>query len=230
MQAILEIIGQTNIYMSSTTSLALVKDVARWVTRIVTIFGLDSANASDRIGWTTAASNSDSTEASLPYLRLFSSFRDRVRGVAIKDPSLAISQELLTLSDKVRDIELPDLGVSLDDREWKDGKPALIKFAPAEELRAIREDKERKAAEKEASRLALQQAEEQKLKRAHIDPKVMFKEDGEGWTEFDNDGIPTKDKEGAEVAKSKRKNLVKQHKAQRKAWEKVTGKKYVEET
>lgn len=224
MQAILEIIGQTNIYMSSTTSLALVKDVARWVTRIVTIFGLDTANASDCIGWTTVSANSDFHEASLPYLRLFSSFRDRVRGLAITDTSQAISQELLTLSDKVRDIELPDLGVSLDDRGWKNGKPALIKFVPAEELRAIREEKEHKAAANEALKLERQRAEEQRLQRAKVDPKVMFKEDGEGWTEFDNDGIPTKDKEGVEVVKSKRKKLEKQHKAQRKAWESATGK------
>jgi cysteinyl-tRNA synthetase len=50
----------------------------------------------------------------MPYLRALSSFRDEVRKLALKGAS---SKEILELCDRLRDNELVDLGVALDDQE-----------------------------------------------------------------------------------------------------------------
>lgn len=50
----------------------------------------------------------------MPYLRVLSSFRDEVRRLALKS---ANSKEILELCDRLRDNELIDLGVALDDQE-----------------------------------------------------------------------------------------------------------------
>lgn len=52
----------------------------------------------------------------MPYLRALSSFRDEVRKLALKG---ANSKEILELCDRLRDNELVDLGVALDDQEGR---------------------------------------------------------------------------------------------------------------
>ncbi|KAI5813660.1 tRNA synthetases class I (C) catalytic domain-containing protein [Pyronema omphalodes] len=219
MQLIVDLISTTNIYMSATTNLALVKEIARWITRITTIFGLDNNSSPDRIGWTSEESSAgNAEEIAMPYLRLLSSFRDSVRALGIADPKSESSKELLRLCDKLRDIDLADLGVSLDDR---DSANALIKFVPAEELRAAREEKERKAAEreqkKEEARLKREEEERKKLEQAKVDPTTMFRT--EEWSEWDDQGIPTKDKEGEEITKSRKKALTKAWEQQKKKFD-----------
>ena len=62
MKALTDLIGSTNKYMSQTKSLTAVKEIARWVTRIVTIFGLGSTgtpNGSDCIGWDSSTGAED---------------------------------------------------------------------------------------------------------------------------------------------------------------------------
>jgi len=50
----------------------------------------------------------------MPYLRTLSGFRDGVRRLARDNAKLS---EILALCDKLRDQELVDLGVALDDQE-----------------------------------------------------------------------------------------------------------------
>lgn len=50
----------------------------------------------------------------MPYLRALSGFRDQVRQLAM---SGAASSDILALTDKLRDHDLVDLGVALDDQE-----------------------------------------------------------------------------------------------------------------
>lgn len=52
----------------------------------------------------------------MPYLRTLSSFRDGVRKLAIEKGDSAL-KDILTLSDKLRDVDLVPLGVALDDQE-----------------------------------------------------------------------------------------------------------------
>lgn len=220
MKVITDLIGETNKYMASTSALSSVKEIARWITHIVNVFGLDSLstpNGEDRIGWSdaTASGAAGVEDLVMPYLRALSAFRDAVKQLAIANPKDTASKELLLLSDRLRDYDLAKLGVSLDDRESAVGMPALIKFAPAEELIAAREEKERRAAgegrRKEEARLKREEEERKKAELGKVSHKDMYRT--EEWSDWDEDGMPIKDKEGKQVTKSRTKVL-------RKGWEK----------
>ena len=70
--------------------------------------------------------------------------RDELRAVVSALESSS-KQAVLTLSDRIRDYDLTDLGVQLDDQT---DKPSLIKFVPASKLIAARDEKAALLAEK----------------------------------------------------------------------------------
>ncbi|TVY16675.1 Cysteine--tRNA ligase [Lachnellula arida] len=245
--------------------------VARWVTKIVGIFGLD-ANAKPPytgLGWANSAAsanlnpqetvapfaavfqkvkseveslalhsevldkllaaNVDSEFESLatagskdpealvmPYLRTVSRIRDEIRKLAPTSPS---KKQILSLSDQIRDDDLTNLGVYLDDRS--EGQSALIKFIPKTELLAQREEKaakeREKAAQKEAARLAREKIEADKAAKAKVSPTDMFRD--ERFSAWDEDGLPTKTKEGEDVPKSGLKKMKKDWERQKKVHE-----------
>lgn len=226
-------------------------EVARWITWIVRVFGLDgSADPKDEsIGWSGTdvpqeakpfvyavsrerdeirqhAIAGDLSEevlnaiiskdkptqqqdaATVPYAQVLSTFQDNLRGLAEKK---APAKEFLALCDRLRDLDLWDLGVYLEDRE---NAPAMVRPVDAE-LRAAREQKEAIARQKlEAKQKREREEAEKKAKlaeQAKISHKEMFKT--EEYSAWDEDGLPTKDKDGADVAKGRSKKL-------RKEWEK----------
>ncbi|TEB37525.1 cysteinyl-tRNA synthetase [Coprinellus micaceus] len=202
-------------------SLNGVKEVARWVTKVLQIFGFGSAGGSDPIGWAsetgagTGAAH-DTQSVALPY----------VKHLAITHKEQGVCPELLKLSDHVRDHQLLQLGVNLEDRDSSVGEPALIKFGDPAELIAAREakmqvqlEKERK---KEAARLDALRLEEEKVEKAKVNPKDMFRT--EEYAQWDDDGIPTVDAQGEEVTKSKRKTLKKAWDKQKKLYDAYTTK------
>ena len=228
MHTLSDIVQRANVYMlNSTFSLAAVKEIARWVTRIINIFGLDPTPYSgEKIGWNEAtAKTEDKEELLMPYLRVLSSFRDKIRNLAIGEKEGVSPQELLAVCDVLRNNDLPPLGVSLDDRN---SAVALVKLVPPEELLAQRAEKERKDAEKEANRLALrkerEEMERKKLEASKISPFEMFKPPHlDEFEEWDADGLPTKGKGGQEVTKNRLKKLKKDWARQHKLWEEAQG-------
>jgi cysteinyl-tRNA synthetase len=275
MRIIYELIKEANIYMNTYKASANVQElasVARWVTKIVGIFGLD-ANASapyNGLGWASskAAASADPKETirpyaavyndvkgeietlrlhsdaldallslnvhdefaalvssgesdpeaiAMPYLRAISRMRDELRRLA---PQSESKKQILILSDRIRDQDLTNLGVYLDDRP--DNQPSLIKFVPKEELIAQREEKAakewEKAAQKEAARLAREKLEAEKAEKAKIDPRDMFRSD-EKYSEWDAEGLPTRMKDGSDVPKSQGKKLKKDWDRQKKLFD-----------
>lgn len=250
---------------------------ARWVTKMVTIFGLNGAAApgDDSIGW----SGIDVPEASKPVVSALSQMRDRLRTVSksslessteltsdslqpiLKDPayssdvgaeapadlraildtfrndalnlktSKGMAKEILQLCDRVRDVDLWDKDIALEDRL---PQPALIRPV----TRELREKKEKERAEKEAREQGKEEMERQKAKakaereqeaaakadKGRLSHLEMFKtEDYSAWNES---GMPTKDKEGEELTKSRVKKLTKDWERQKKlheAWLKSNG-------
>lgn len=275
MRAIYKLIGDANIYINTHKADIEVRElekVARWVTKIVGILGLD-ANATppyEGLGWAPTPLNStvnpqeaiapysevyqnvraeieklqvhskaldalvnidvnaeftsvistganDIETISMPYLRTVSRMRDELRRLAPASPS---KNQILALSDRIRDEDLTNLGVYLDDRP--DGQPSLIKFVPKADLIAQREEKaakeREKVAQKEAARLAREKLEEERKEKAKISPVDMFKGD-ERFSVWDEEGIPVKMKGGEEVPKSQLKKLRKDWDKQKKLWE-----------
>ena len=128
------------------------------------------------------------------------------------DPKL--SRNILTVCDQVRDVDLWQRGIYLEDRDG--GKPALIRLV-TREMQAARDEKEEKERQKQkakAEREAEAAAKAEKGKLSHLE---MFKTDEYG--EWDEEGLPTKDKDGEGVAKSKAKKLRKDWERQKKAHE-----------
>ncbi|KAI0805756.1 cysteinyl-tRNA synthetase [Xylaria sp. FL0064] len=275
MRIIADIIRKANISIGAQngkSELAAVESIARWITKIVGILGLD-ANANppyEGLGWASASAGADidpttavrpyeavynsvlsdakslnlpasetltnllsqspglefdslakagvrdPEQLGLPYIRATSRLRDELRRIV---PSVApeLKAAILSLSDRIRDFDLTNIGVYLDDRP--DGQPSLIKFIPAAELIAAREEKAAKDAErakaKEEARIAREKAEAEKWEKAKVAPLDMFKDD-ERYSEWDAEGIPTKLKDGSEVPKAQLKKLKKEWDRQKK--------------
>ncbi|KAA8641958.1 hypothetical protein EYZ11_011185 [Aspergillus tanneri] len=272
MQIISKIVRDANVYMGETSDLRTVELVARWVTKIVGILGLDAGAQPpyDGLGWSSASSRIDidprtavqpyasvfsrivgevqalgvaehsvqtllnqSPETAfaelekngeldpetlaLPYVRAVSRLRDELRRL-IPSESLEpkTKSAIIALADRIRDYDLTDIGVQLDDQV---DRPSLIKFVPAAKLIAARNERAalaaEKASQKEKARLAREKAEAEKWEKAKLSPQLMFREDKK-YQEWDNDGLPTKLADGSEVPKSQLKKLKKEWDRQKK--------------
>mmetsp|Transcript_2949 Transcript_2949/g.5622 ORF Transcript_2949/g.5622 Transcript_2949/m.5622 type:complete len:744 (+) Transcript_2949:188-2419(+) len=120
---------------------------------------------------------------------------------------------VLQWSDEARDVILPSLGKRLND--MPDGSFRLSEWPlrEQEQLRKRKEEEEKKKQEME--RLAAEKA-----KKALIPPAEMFLGD-DRYSKYDDEGVPTHDKEGEPLSKSARKKLLKMHGAQKKKYEKA---------
>jgi len=248
MRSISRLITEYNSADKATLSDDLVFNIARWITRIVRIFGLDgTADPNDGgIGWAGVdipaeakqfvyavaqerdavrqhaiagdlsnevleaiiSKDSPSKAAATPYSNVLSNFQTDLKSLAEKN---APAKEYLALCDKLRDLDLWDLGIYLEDR---DNAPAMVRPVDAE-LRAAREQKDAIAKQKREAKEKREREEAEKkaklAEQAKINPKDMFRT--EEFSAWDEDGLPTKDAKGEDVPKSRGKKL-------RKEWEK----------
>ncbi|OCF72041.1 cysteine-tRNA ligase [Kwoniella mangroviensis CBS 8886] len=236
-QILLDLIAKTNIYFSTKgrdSNLGVVVNIAEWITRMLWMFGLgEGAPPKNGIGWGIATvggqegvNGQDVSSQVEPWARSISSFRDSVRKLAM-NKSISpeqLSKQILSLSDKFRDEDAVNLGLQLDDGQGQDGG-ALWKIVDPSSLVAAREEKKRIAAEKLAKKEASAKAAEEKkriqLEKGKVSPKDMFKPPHvQGlYTEWDEQGLPTKDAEGKEVSKNAVKKWQKEQKVQEKLHE-----------
>ncbi|CAI2184081.1 12839_t:CDS:10 [Funneliformis geosporum] len=221
---LMELINRANIYLSSgrnNINVNVLENIAKYATKILKIFGVTENPASEEIGFGISQQQNigNVEDIVLPYLRVLSGFRDNVRNLARQQSS---HNEFLALSDKLRDIDLVELGVSLDDHE--DGK-ALVKLVDKKELIKAREEKLKvqaeKAAKKEAVAKAKEEERQKRLEKGKLAAEDMFKdvngEDGENaYSAFDEQGIPTLDGQGQELPKNRIKKFKKEWEAQKK--------------
>lgn len=226
------IITRTNIYISqqkSTLSLANIKEVARWLTRVTDMLGLDGSSSSvesgTKIGWSRrvhaqndAMNGVEPAEFNTEFHREVSKARDSMRSIAARSP-VEVKKELLELSDYLRDHVFVNEGVCLDDRDA--GQPALLKCIPKEQLIAARDQRQAELGaqqeKKETARLERQRLEREKLEEGKLSQLEMFRTSE--FSAWDEDGIPTKDAQGEEINKSRSKKLRKDWERQKKKHE-----------
>ncbi|KAG8860564.1 hypothetical protein FRB96_003818 [Tulasnella sp. 330] len=222
---LLELISRTNIYVQrgrAAVNVSVVELIAKWVTKMLRMFGLgEGVVAPGSIGWGDAVREGESTvdrdAILLPYLQVLSTFRDDVRKLAIAQ---APPKDILALCDRLRDIDLAPLGVALDDQE--DGK-ALVKLVNPDVLVRARDEKAAALAAKAANKIASAEAEKAKkrakMEKGKVAPAEMYKvpnvPDGM-YSEWNGDGVPTKDGEGKELSGAKAKKVAKEWEIQRK--------------
>lgn len=227
MRILLDLVSTTNVYERARRqdpNVRVLQNVAGWVGEMLRMFGLGEGPVREgEIGWGevdegqgSSSSGADRETLLIPYLEALSSFRSSVRQLARAG---APHTDLLKLADRLRDQDLVDLGVALEDNA---NGSAMVKLVPAEQLRADREEKVRQEAEKQkrkaeaAAKAAALKAE--KLRKGKVPPELLFKpisqgglaEEGE-YKEWDEKGFPTVDgKTGEELSKKKKKNLEKE--------------------
>lgn len=148
----------------------------------------------------------DHTDAdSNPFEKVLRNFQSET--FSLQDPS-TLSEKVLNLCDRVRNIDLWDLGIYLEDRDG--AQPALVRPVTTA-LRQARAEKEERDRQREKARKEKEKDAAAKVDRGRLSHLDMFK--AEEFSEWDQDGIPVKDKDGREVAKNRVKRL-------RKEWEK----------
>ncbi len=139
-----QLIAQTNLYLAARPrpkNIKPLRSVGEWITRMLRMLGLGegpAVNEEGAIGWGEISvdgavavdvgatvqmwgpklmwSSHQREEVLMPYLRALSAFRDDIRKLALGNAS---PKEILELCDRLRDNELVDLGVALDDQEGK---------------------------------------------------------------------------------------------------------------
>jgi cysteinyl-tRNA synthetase len=224
----MELVNSSNIYLNQSNNeikIDLVVEIVKYLTKMLKIFGFEARE--DNLGWKEERQsinnwngNINKEEVCMPFIKILSKFRDLVREVSIEGKD---SKILLEKCDLVRDNELLELGVALDDRS--DGKGALIKFLndnEKEELLKLQREKEaitlaKKQKKIEQARIAAEK-EKERLEKGKLSPLEMFKteEMKKLYKEWDEEGLPLKTIDGEEVSKSGRKKLVKQQQQQAK--------------
>jgi cysteinyl-tRNA synthetase len=213
---LLDLVSKSNVYERNVgraaANVGVLEAVATYVGNMLRMLGLGDGSISEgSIGWGEAAKagetgDTNREELLMPYLRALSTFRDSIRSLARNQ---APHTELLQLSDQLRDLDMVDLGVALEDQE--DGK-ALVKLVDAEILQRQRLEKEtaiaEKAARKKESAAKQEAARLERLEKGKTKPEDLLRT--KEFLEWDEKGVPVKDKEGNDVSKSKKKQYEKE--------------------
>ncbi|XP_016929167.2 cysteine--tRNA ligase, cytoplasmic [Drosophila suzukii] len=214
LDAIRELVSASNVYIrdnKTRLNSLLLRNVATYITDLLHVFGAISGPRGG-IGFPVSggsglqAAGADLETTVLPYVQSLAEFRNLVREQAKTLKAL----DILKLCDDLRDNVLPNLGVRLED---KDGGKYAVKLVDRDSLLREREAKlaaeAEKAAEKERKKQAAAEAAAAKEAQRRVNPKEMFLGETEKYSAFDENGLPTLDKEGKEVSKGQIKKLQK---------------------
>ncbi|VUC33807.1 unnamed protein product [Clonostachys rosea] len=162
--------------------------------------------------------SSTAADSDTRYHAVATQFRDDIQNLASES---APAKDILGICDAFRDVHLYSLDIYLEDRQ---SGPALVRPLDQSIRKALEE--KRAAVEAAQSEKAARKAEEEEKRReknrqASINPRDMFRI--ENYSEWDEQGIPTKDAKGEEVTKSAKKKLVKLHERQQKLYKEWLG-------
>lgn len=152
--------------------------------------------------------------ASKPYAEAAASWLSKIGDLLAAN---AEPKQFLPLCDELRNTTLWDLGIYLEDRE---SQPALVRPLNAS-LRQERSNREALAQLKldkaKAAKEAKDKEEAERQEKAKLSHLEMFRVSE--FSAWDAEGLPTKDAEGKEVAKSRSKKLKKEWERQKKLHE-----------
>lgn len=159
-----------------------------------------------------------SKEDSNPYEKVLENFELEMSSLQ-DTPSL--SKEVLQLCDRVRDLDLWNLGIYLEDRDGN--QPALIRPV-TRTLRAARTEKEDRERQKEKARIEREKDAAAKADKGRLSHLDLFRTTE--YSEWDLEGLPLKDADGGEITKNRGKKLRREWDRQKKlheAWVEAHG-------
>lgn len=229
LDVIRELVTGCNIYIRDNAKKGvnklLLRRIGEYVTDLLHIFGA-IVGPRGGLGFPLTAGagggggQQDTEALVMPFVKTMADFRGSVREQARQLKAV----EILKLCDDLRDEQLPNLGVRLEDKE---NGPAAIKLMSKEALLKEREQKKaqelEKALEKERKRLEQLALQEAREAQKRINPKEMFLKETDKYSAFDENGLPTLDVEGKEVSKGQVKKLQKLQQAQEKKYNEYLG-------
>ncbi|GLA43110.1 hypothetical protein AnigIFM63309_000836 [Aspergillus niger] len=161
---------------------------------------------------TSATKEATVSDSDKPYSQVLDNFTSQLASLSLDDTKQA-SKDILSLCDRLRNVDLFNLGIYLEDRE---NKPALVRPVTKDMLQA-REEQARKALLKQQEKEKQEKLAQERLEKGKLNPVEMFRTSE--YSAWDEDGIPTKDAAGEPLAKSKSKKLRKDWERQKKAHE-----------
>ncbi|KAL2809754.1 tRNA synthetases class I (C) catalytic domain-containing protein [Aspergillus granulosus] len=185
--------------------LSTMRDALRQAARAKTINAEEVGKIVDRGTVSDAV-----TEANQPYASVLSDFRTKVSSL---EDSANMGKEILALCDRVRDVDLFDIGVYLEDRE---NLPAIVRPVSRDLIQA-REEKAAQALQKQKEREAKEKEALKKLEKGKLSHLEMFRTSE--YSAWDEEGLPTRDAGGEEITKSRAKKLRKDWERQKKLHE-----------
>ncbi|KAJ5379028.1 hypothetical protein N7509_012147 [Penicillium cosmopolitanum] len=185
--------------------LSTIRDTVRLAARSKE--GISSSQIADAV---KIEAPTEASETAKPYAEVLSNFRNKVASLQSSDSA---GKEVLALCDRVRDIDLFDLGVYLEDR---DNLPALVRPVTREMIQA-REEKEARARQKQLEKQKREQEALKQLEKGKLSHLEMFRTNE--YSAWDDEGLPTRDTGGEEITKSRAKKLRKDWERQKKAHE-----------
>ncbi|KAL7671182.1 hypothetical protein ACOME3_006087 [Neoechinorhynchus agilis] len=219
MESLRQLLAQTNVYIIEKTqpskNVILLKQIGDYFDRMFRVFGL--MRDPETFGSIVESGGESLEETVMPFIKLLVKFRERTRQLAIEHNL----DNLLKECDRLRDIELAELGVRLEDREGKTTvklmDPEVLKM---EKLRLEEAEREKEALNqaKKAQMDALKAIREEKRK---LPPSKLFTKQTDKYSKFDEEGFPVLDKGGEPLSKSETKKLRKifdAHKKKYDAW------------
>ncbi|KAK9296991.1 hypothetical protein QLX08_009174 [Tetragonisca angustula] len=213
LDAIRDLVTYCNIYMKEIKqpNTLLLRDVAVYITKMFTIFGVISSH--DNIGFPVdnSTTNLNVEKVVIPYLEILANFREKVRNHAKDLKASSILKECDTLRDDI----LPNIGVRLED---SNEEICNIKLVNREEL--LKEKMHKKQMELERTLEKERRKAEAAAKEAQkkIPPSEMFKLEKNKYSKFESNGIPTHYIDGTEISKGQMKKLQKLQQAQEKRY------------
>ena len=147
-----------------------------------------------------------------PYANVVDSF---ARDISALTSSPSLSKDVLQLCDRLRNVDLWDQGIYLEDRDGN--QPALVRPV-TKELLAARQEKEEKERQKQKAKEDSQKEAATKADQGRQNHMDMFRTPE--YSAWDEDGVPIKDADGEELPKSRIKKLKKDWERQKKLHEK----------
>jgi cysteinyl-tRNA synthetase len=130
------------------------------------------------------------------------------------------SQAVLAAADQLRDVILPDLGVRIEEKGSGDETTSVWKLCDPAVLKLEREQKEAAKLEKEKQKAEARRKQQEKEEKAKIPPEELFRSQTDLYSEFNDNGFPTKDANGLPLSKGLIKKLEKEVEKQRELYSK----------
>lgn len=226
---LLELIKKTYEYQDKCASrkalkIHLVYGVAKYISDILKCLGLVyNTEFVDYFKLNESDGGKNAEEILTPFINVITEFRGEIKDTCIIDKEV---KKVLTICDKLRDDVLPNLGVRIEDKGK--GEKSIWKFFDKEEYLKEKEKekelKENKKKQKEA------EAKERELKLS-LTAKEYYAMQTDKYSEFDSNGVPTKNAKGNALSQEQYNKLKKEfakHDKQHQKWVEQQNKKGTE--